>query len=558
MHSILRFEKLKTVGAISASSGHMMRSIPTANAAADRTRLNRILLGSKDPSADVAKRLAGASVRKNSVLAIEVLITASPAWFSAATRDEKTEWMDRSRKWLTAHFGQENVVHLQLHMDEETPHLTGFIVPLDTTGRLNAAKWLDGSKKLAAMQTDYSKTVAHLGLERGIEGSRAEHVPPTKMRGMANEYDVTDPVVAEELARRTVFAEKRLEETQQTLIDLREAAAIARDVPLQSVVETLGLSHDKRDRGIWVDDEGVNKISLDGQKWFDHRQAVGGGGAIDLVKHVLRVGFRDAVAWLGFEIGRKPAERAVAAHAAAGASREVASAMRDAQPFQPPAKVPSTFQRVRRYLQGRGISAATLGKLDIEGRLLSDERGNAVFLALDGAGRPRGAEIRGTGEKPFHGHATGSSRVLPWSFDGLGKNVRRLVLCESAIDAMSFYELDRDENTRFISTGGARPTCPEAVLPGISAGKWDEVVIAYDNDQVGEKFGDALEAELSAAGAHVSRRRPVGKDWNDDLKALKGIISFSKEQSLAPSSVRKTEPSPTAADVESSSRLLRL
>ena len=41
--------------------------------------------------------------------------------------------------------------------------------------RLNAALWLDGKQKLSAMQDRYFETLKHLGLERGIKGSHAEH-----------------------------------------------------------------------------------------------------------------------------------------------------------------------------------------------------------------------------------------------------------------------------------------------------------------------------------------------------------------------------------------------
>ena len=49
-------------------------------------------------------------------------------------------------------------------------------MPIDAkTGRLNAKKWLGGRSKMSKMQTDFAKDLKKMGLERGVEGSKAEH-----------------------------------------------------------------------------------------------------------------------------------------------------------------------------------------------------------------------------------------------------------------------------------------------------------------------------------------------------------------------------------------------
>lgn len=542
--TILRFEKLKSRRAVAGSSGHMMRSHPTPNAHADRTAHNRILVGTTDPLADVDARLAGAVTRKNSVLAVEVMVSASPEWFAQASKSEKLDWMQSSRTWLAQHFGPENLVHLQLHVDEATPHLTGFIVPRDTSDRLNAARWLDGSKKLADMQTAYTAAVAHLGLERGIEGSTAKHASPRTMRGLADAGDVDDPEVARKLARRTLHAERQLSAMQDTAVAMRAAVNAVRDIPLPDVAESLGLARDRKDPAAWVDAEREHKITTHGTQWYDHKHAHGGGGAIDLAMHVLRTGFREAIAWLGLELGAKPTERAVAARTLDRASQEVASAMREAEPFQPPVRDPSTIRRVLRYLQGRGLRLDVLNQLEAQGRLYGDERGNAVFLTMDGNGRPRGAELRGTSATPFHGHARGSTRALPWYFDTCEKP-RRLVLCESAIDALSYYQVTDCDDARIASTGGAKPEVPSSVATSIRAGNWKDVVVAYDNDVVGNRMAEAITEELHSLGVQVTRHTPQAKDWNAEL--MDGAsFSFSKQnQSVA---VRQQDPHQAFSD----------
>ena len=182
--AIYRHEKIKTAGALAASANHMTRAVPTPNADPRRAQMNRVFIGSDDPAADAAALIpaldavddAGKRRRSNSVIAIEVLLTASPEWWADASAEQQQDWLDRSTAWLVQEYGRENIAHLRLHGDERTPHLTGYVVPLDPdTGHLNARRWIGGAARCRQQQTDYAAAVAPLGLSRGIEGSTATH-----------------------------------------------------------------------------------------------------------------------------------------------------------------------------------------------------------------------------------------------------------------------------------------------------------------------------------------------------------------------------------------------
>ena len=71
--------------------------------------------------------------------------------------------------------GKENVVATSIHRDETTPHLVAYVVPIDPQGKLNAREFLGGRAKLSKMQTEFHSKVKDLGLDRGLEGSKAEH-----------------------------------------------------------------------------------------------------------------------------------------------------------------------------------------------------------------------------------------------------------------------------------------------------------------------------------------------------------------------------------------------
>jgi len=173
--AILRTSKLKTWGEIGGSLSHTYRTRHTPNADPDRlvenSHSHQSTQAVKD---DIANRLPEKR-RSDAVLCVEHLITASPEWDGWRT-DREEDFFKRSKAWLESTYGKDNLIGVSIHRDETTPHLIAYVVPLDeSTGRLNCKKWLGGRKKLSAMQTSFANKVENLGLERGLEGSKAEH-----------------------------------------------------------------------------------------------------------------------------------------------------------------------------------------------------------------------------------------------------------------------------------------------------------------------------------------------------------------------------------------------
>ncbi|MEJ2959609.1 plasmid recombination protein, partial [Escherichia coli] len=62
-----------------------------------------------------------------------------------------------------------------IHRDETTPHLSAFVVPLTQDGRLSAKEFIGNKAQMTRDQTTFAASVADLGLQRGIEGSKARH-----------------------------------------------------------------------------------------------------------------------------------------------------------------------------------------------------------------------------------------------------------------------------------------------------------------------------------------------------------------------------------------------
>lgn len=173
--AILRTAKLKSLGELGGSLSHNYRTRFTPNADNQRTALNEHDAQTADDAMTAIKNRLPEKLRKNGVLCVEHLITASPEWQGWKNKDAETEFFEQSRKWLIDKYGFENVITTSIHRDESTPHLIAYVVPRDDSGRLNARRWLGGRKLMSEMQTDFANTVKHLGLKRGVENSCAEH-----------------------------------------------------------------------------------------------------------------------------------------------------------------------------------------------------------------------------------------------------------------------------------------------------------------------------------------------------------------------------------------------
>jgi hypothetical protein len=180
-YAILRTQKLKSMQSVKRSLKHSFREQDTPNADPALTPENTHLGAEnvKDAIEKISTRLPE-KIRKNGVLAIEYLVTASPEDMHAKSRKEQDAYFSDAKKWLEEKPGAANVIYAGIHRDETTPHMYAYVVPIDSKGKLNCRAFLGGAKALSEMQTDFADRVGKKHkLERGIEGSRAKH---TKVR----------------------------------------------------------------------------------------------------------------------------------------------------------------------------------------------------------------------------------------------------------------------------------------------------------------------------------------------------------------------------------------
>jgi hypothetical protein len=286
--------------------------------------------------------------------------------------------------------------------------------------------------------------------------------------------------------------------------EFRRRADAVRQIPLEAVLAFRGAVRDRHDRAKWHTERGP--LSVTGAQFTAWHASHGGGGAIDLVMHLAQVDVGPAVAWLERHLA---AGALLVAQSTPSASGGPAPVPQGRGPRQLPVPDERQLARVRRYLQERrGLAGSVLEGLIPSGKLYADRRGNAVFLLVAGKPpRPVGAELRGTGPRVWRGMASGTRKNLGFFWLGAPAS-RQLVLCESAIDAISYYQMHPD--CLCLSTSGVRAN--PAWLPALLARGY-EIHCGFDADEP----GDAAADRMITLHPTVLRLRPSAHDWNDVL-----------------------------------------
>jgi hypothetical protein len=165
-----------------------------------------------------------------------------------------------------------------------------------------------------------------------------------------------------------------------------------------------------------------------------------------------------------------------------------------------------------RYLNSRGISDETLQWEKFAGQVRQDQRGNVNFPHHDTEGHC-GWEERNCERKAF---GAGTRKGL-WR-SNMHKGDDRLVIFESAIDALSYHQLHGRETNRYLSTAGSLSDKQLEYL----ADHFDrlpdaQVVIATDRSKSGDLLGEKI--RQVAPERKMYRHTPENtKDWNEELQ----------------------------------------
>ncbi len=176
--------------------------------------------------------------------------------------------------------------------------------------------------------------------------------------------------------------------------------------------------------------------------------------------------------------------------------------------------------RVNNYLQvERKIPPAIVGDARFRGQLRIGERRNVLFAHRQ-YDDLCGFEVKNRG---FTGFAPGGVKGL---FSSLPTpNDRELVICETAIDALSYAALHGVHRKRFLSTAGKLSPLQKQLLQAVvlEMPSGSQIILAMDHDAGGEQLIAAITQTLSgvdlgdkAFASHVPDQADC--DWNDVLR----------------------------------------
>jgi len=233
-YQVIRVEKLKSATRILGRMRHATRARAPENADPDRLRDNTTSLVLEDgrflnkdqtthlsPEAKLQAAMARyrsllpQKFRKDAVQALEFVVTATHDDLAKASRAQQDRYLNHAAAWVIEKFGgKDNLIMATVHRDEQTPHLSLFMVPRISTeqgeARLSAKHFIDGPKSLAQLQTDFHEQVSsHYGLDRGRQFSPARHMTVQQYYSMTNE--VASEVKRQQEKQRTQHRKTRRE-----------------------------------------------------------------------------------------------------------------------------------------------------------------------------------------------------------------------------------------------------------------------------------------------------------------------------------------------------------
>lgn len=190
--------------------------------------LNVSLIQSNNWMQDIQAEIdqAGARTRSNSVVALDVIYTASGEFFKDKSNEEKNQFFRDCLEFHQRKFG--HIISAVIHYDETTPHMHILSVPLTQDGRLSAREIVGNRTNLSRMQTEFFEQVGkEYGLERGIQMDGQEK----KKRITAQEHKLRQ--VKQAKARE----EEELEAIKHSKKSARERATKAKEQAEQQQAE---------------------------------------------------------------------------------------------------------------------------------------------------------------------------------------------------------------------------------------------------------------------------------------------------------------------------------
>ena len=493
---------------------HVSRTRITPNADPTKLAENQTLIYSNDrdlPLSEVVLNKIHSvhqnrKIRTDAVYAVEILLTASPEYFrpddpskyGEYQQDKLDGWMEASQKWLGDEYG-DRIVRAELHLDEATPHIHAYLVPVDERGQLNCKKIFGGRAKMFAFQDSYAAATKHLGLERGVRDAQAQHTTVKEYYAVVNAassgLELENLQVLRSKAAAYEWMKREREQSEKRvklLAQQRDKIAVELKDTQASILAKVEV-----ERAIADQHPSISIAQVAVELQLDPRELQPLVGIIDLVAATRDTNLGGALSWLNEKFGA-----AVTTQLITHAAQTVADLP---QPkFIPPTPVRSEWGDVRKYLnENQSLPAKLIDRLYDEGLIYADEGGRLICLHKDFGGGTTGATAIDPKSDRHQGELVAGSSLTGGFYYLENKPqvaAQRVVITDSPIEAMAYATLNLpDRPTIYLSTHKGR-FIPGDKFSGV------EVVVA-------------TKIELENLPERFERHLPDEDSWIEDLKS---------------------------------------
>jgi Plasmid recombination enzyme/Protein of unknown function (DUF3991) len=517
-YAICRIQKLKASN-LRVSAQHNTRQRFTPNANPDKPYV--CIIGGEEVELDalVRERIGKQTIRKNAVMAVEILLSASPEYFRPLDPSEAGYWeqdkldnfVTATQAWLTYKYG-DRLVQAYLHLDEATPHIHAYLVPLDEKGKLNCRGLFGQRWQLSQLQDSYAQALEHLGIERGIKGSRATHTQISQYYTavtQAPDLSLDEQGIAHQLAdRKRILKENReLKSTVKALakqVEIRDKSLVQMEVGREALTErlkywqhkyqkltstsTLSMQTIARELGLvpidtqnnqWSNHQHtltitdtsfclVSSISTNATSLSSFLTAKERVNPLELVMLINDCNSEDAALWLCDRYGEGEAIAMANDHL-----KEIIknTSMGKVPQFTPPESDENLWYKLRTYLvEERKLQPQLLDQLHREGMIYADKQQNLVGLCRNlNSTNIKGATVTGTKtSNSFTSLAPNSKRSQGYFFFECGGKeslaaspLPKVVLTDTPLDALAKATLDNSLNSRrrtiYLSLSSSQP-----------------------------------------------------------------------------------------------------
>ena len=150
----------------------------------ERTPLNYHIIEPQGRYRQIANRQvreAGCRTRKDNVLTMEALITASPEFMKERTEEELRKFFELAVEFMKTKQDPVTFISAVVHMDESSPHMHLTFVPLTPDKRLSAKEIAGNNKKMIWWQDEFwaymVKEFPTLQRGQSARSTRRKHIP---------------------------------------------------------------------------------------------------------------------------------------------------------------------------------------------------------------------------------------------------------------------------------------------------------------------------------------------------------------------------------------------